>query len=314
MAVIREIAYITGNIVIYTFLAGVLIVCAEMIWYRLPGGRKSGAERTKEGDTPARKRIALFTGASSGLGREFVLRADKKLKDTDEFWLVARRGEKLKELAGMLNHPALCLDLDLTKPGSVERIKELIEKEGAVVGELFNCAGYAVIGPSDKLPESRQTGMTDINCTAAFRLTYACIPFMGKGSRIVNVCSTAAFQPFQDLNIYAASKAFLLRYTVALRHELLPRKIMVTAVCPYWIKDTEFIEKAGGSENGSGGKYIKSYPLASKASSVAAVSLAGIKAGLPVITPGIVCTLHRVFSGLLPDTVLRYIWEGLRRI
>ncbi|MCI5595512.1 MAG: SDR family NAD(P)-dependent oxidoreductase [Lachnospiraceae bacterium] len=68
-----------------------------------------------------------------------------------------------------------------------------------------------------------------------------CLPYMKAKSRILEICSTAAFQPFQYLNVYAASKAFLYRYSRALAVELRSRKITVTAVCPYWIKDTEFI-------------------------------------------------------------------------
>lgn len=299
------IARIIGNIVIFMFLAGAVIVCAEMIWYRLPERRRRKASKEQ-----GPKRIAIITGATSGLGREFALLADIRLPEIDEIWLVARRADKLQETAVRMRHVAKCLSYDLTRTSSVIELTRLIQRKNIRVGYLINCAGFARMGSSKAVSISDQMDMTALNCLAAVRLTDACLPYMKRGDHIVNVCSTAAFQPMQNLNVYAATKAYMLRYTRALRHELLPERIAVTAVCPYWIKDTEFIEKA---EN-TGRPAVRSYPLASRVASVAAVSMAGIRLGLPVITPGIVCTVHRVFSKLLTDTVLLYIWEGIRRL
>jgi len=299
------IARMIGNIVIVTFLVGAVIILAEMIWYRLPGrGRRRIPKEEKK------KRVAIITGATSGLGREYAFLADVRLTQIDEIWLVARRADKLQETAGRLRHVAKCLSYDLTRTSSVMELIRLIQRKDIRVRYLINCAGFARMGTSKSITISDQADMMALNCMAAVRLTDACLPYMKRGDRIVNVCSTAAFQPMQRMNVYAASKAFMLRYTRALRLELLPERIAVTAVCPYWIKDTEFIEKAENAD----GTAVRSYPLASRVSSVAAVSLIGIRMGLPVITPGIVCTVHRIFSGLLPDTVLQYIWEGLRRI
>ena len=255
------------------------------------------------------KHIAIVTGASSGIGREFV-RTIPKHGTFDEVWVIARNQERLEELQWDVSIPLKVVAMDLSDPASFVRMQTLLEEQKSDVRLLINAAGFGRFQAVEKCSLEDNLGMIDLNCKAAVRLVNACLPFLGEGSHVVNICSTAAFQPFQKLNIYAASKAFLLRYTRALRMELLPRKIMVTAVCPYWIRDTEFIEKAETSE----GSAIRSYPLSSRVSSVAALSLAGIRAGLPVVTPGIVCTLHRLFSKLLPDTVLQYIWEGIRRI
>ncbi len=299
------LARIIGNIVIFTFLAGLVIVCCEMIWYRMPErGRK------RYSGNNAQKRVVIITGATSGLGREYAYLADIRLKGIDEIWLVARRADKLQETAVRMRHVVKCLSYDLTRTSSVMELTRLIQRKDIRIRYLINCAGTAKMGTTKSITISDQTDMTALNCTAAVRLTDACLPYMKSGDHIVNVCSTAAFQPMQRLNVYASTKAYMLRYTRALRMELLPEKIVVTAVCPYWIKDTEFIEKA--EEAGSAS--VHSYPLASKVASVAAVSMIGIRMGLPVVTPGIVCTIHRIFSGLLPDTVLQYIWELLRRI
>ena len=128
----------------------------------------------------------------------------------------------------------------------------------------------------------------------------------------MQICSTAAFQPFQYLNIYAASKAFLYRFSRALRVELFSRGIKVTAVCPYWIRDTEFIPVAGMAEHGR--KSIRHFPLSSKTASVVRISYFTSRLGLPVSTPGIVCTLHWIAGKILPSDLLMGIWAILRRV
>ena len=294
------LAKMIGYIVAAGFLLGVVITIGELIWYRLPSKEKGAYN----------KRIALITGATGGLGRELALRLDKKLRDIDEYWLVGRREERLSSAAKALGHQARCLPLDLRDEGSVDEIKALLQKENARVGLILNCAGLGKIGSAADMPAEDIKAMLDVNVRAAVMLTEAGLPFMRGGDRIINVCSTAAFQPFQYLNVYAASKAFLLRYSRALRTELLPRRIAVTAVCPYWIKDTEFIKKAK-PEKRSG---IRSFPLASKVSSVASLAVFGSGIGLPVVTPGVISTLHRIFASILPDTAMQFIWEGLRRV
>ena len=102
--------------------------------------------------------------------------------------------------------------------------------------------------------------MIDLNCKAAVNLTEAVLPYMKRGGRVLEICSSAAFQPLPGLNVYAATKAFLLSYSRALRWEVAPRGIRVTAVCPGWIK-TEFIDVAKDTQNG---RTVRSYPFALK--------------------------------------------------
>ena len=112
------------------------------------------------------------------------------------------------------------------------------------------------------------------------------------------------------LNIYAATKAFLYSYTKTLHHELLPAGIHVTAVCPYWVKDTEFIPLANQGTPGS----FRHYPLASRSKSVVSLSLQASKRNLWVVTPGIVCTLHRVSAKVIPHCIMVPLLDLLRRL
>ena len=153
--------------------------------------------------------------------------------------------------------------------------------------------------------------MIDLNDKAAVAVTLACLPYMKQGDRIVQMCSTAAFQPLQHINIYGASKAFLYHYTRALRMELFPKGIVVTAVCPFWVKDTEFIGIAKGEEVHPP---IRHFPFATTAEKVAKWGLGASRAGWAVVTPGAFCVIHRFFTKLLPREAAIWIWELMRRM
>lgn len=127
----------------------------------------------------------------------------------------------------------------------------------------------------------------------------------------MQICSTAAFQPFPYLNVYAASKAFLYRYSRALRVELFSRRISVTAVCPYWIKDTEFIGRARSEKKKS---EIRSFPFASRQKAVARRAMRDTRLGMAVSTPGFMCSIHRVIAKIVPSEIMMGFWAALRRL
>ena len=204
--------------------------------------------------------IAIVTGASSGLGGCFVHLLDEQEK-LDEIWVIARREQRLNALKSQVKTPLRVLPLDLSDKAAVRSLGELLSRENPSVRVLINAAGFGKIGRWDDISLDDTESMIDLNCRAAVAVTRVTLPFMSEGARIMQICSTAAFQPFPYLGIYAASKAFLYRYTRALRIELMPRRIKVTAVCPYWIKDTEFIAVARRTQDSS---YIKHFPLASR--------------------------------------------------
>lgn len=256
-------------------------------------------------------KIAIVTGASSGLGRDFVRQISVKEPDLNEIWVIARREERLQELSGQVNTKLRVLPADLTQDESIEMLKNLLEAEHPEVAILVNAAGFGKIGDYSSISRADCDAMINLNCRAAVDMTILCIPYMSRGSRILEVCSTAAFQPFQRLNIYAASKAFLYRYSRALGVELFPKGITVTAVCPYWVRDTEFIPVA--RQTGSK-KDINHFPLASKSRTVVSWALHDSRIGLPVSTPGPVCMFHRIAAKFIPSSVMMAIWALLRRV
>lgn len=253
-------------------------------------------------------KIAIVTGASSGLGRSFIRQLDRQ-GGLDEIRGVARRRERMEELAAQLSTPMRPLALDLTKTGSVETLRALLRETGADLRVLVNCAGFGKFGTYADMTLQETVDMIDLNCRAAVALTAAAIPHMSRGARILEICSSAAFQPLPGFNVYAATKAFLLRYSRALRWEVAPRGIKVTAVCPGWIR-TEFMQVARDTKNG---RTVRSYPFALRPETVARRALRDSRA-LAVTTCGLPALVQRVASKFLPHCFIMACWEGLRRL
>lgn len=185
-----------------------------------------------------KKRIAIVTGASQGIGREFVKQLSTR--NVDEIWAIARNKEKLELLREEFGDKIISVPKDLTVSGELYRLREMLEKEKPVVAWLINNAGTAKMGAyGDFQIEEIETGI-NLNCRAVVVLCTMCIPYMEQGSRILNISSAASFQPMPYLNLYAASKVFVRYYSRALYVELKGKGISVTAVCPGWV-DTELL-------------------------------------------------------------------------
>ncbi len=184
--------------------------------------------------------IAVITGATGGLGQEFVRCVLKE--NIDEIWAVARNEKRLnalKEKFGDAIRPVRC---DLANSSDLADLFALTESEKPDIRLLINNAGIGKMGSSAEFPDSDVVQEIDINCKAVCLLCSHAIPFMKPGSRILNISSASSFQPVPYINLYAASKAFVRSYTRALNVELRSKGITCTAVCPGWI-DTEMLSK-----------------------------------------------------------------------
>lgn len=186
------------------------------------------------------KNIAIITGASSGMGKEFVLQLDGQF---DEIWGIGLGEEKLKEVENLVNGKFRGFELDLTKDESFEKLTKLLSDEKPNVKYLANCSGFGKFGRYDEIDIKQSANMVDLNCRALVQMTEYVLPYMSEGGRIVQIASVAAFQPVPYMAVYAASKAFVLSYSRALNQELKNRKIKITTVCPFWTK-TAFFDRA----------------------------------------------------------------------
>ena len=187
--------------------------------------------------------VAIITGASSGIGKEFVLQMDQGFPSIDEFWLVARDEEKLKETASNLTHKTRIFAMDLTKMGQLQRLEYAVKLENAKICILIGSAGTGKMGPFSEIPLKEELNVIHLNCMALTEMTHRLLPYLRKNARIILLSSGSAFLPQPDFAVYAASKSYVLSFARALSHELSPRNIYVTAVCPGPV-DTPFLSLA----------------------------------------------------------------------
>lgn len=192
-------------------------------------------------------KIAIVTGASSGIGKEFVKQIEHLYKELDEIWVIARRRERLEELKSCMLTNVRILEGDLCKEAVYTELKLHLKEKEPNIRMLVNAAGFGKIGEVKKLSAQEQLDMIELNCKALTHMTKLCIPYMTKGSRIVNIASAAAFCPQPSFSVYAATKSYVLSFSRSLRTELSEEEIFVTAVCPGPVA-TEFFEVAGQQE------------------------------------------------------------------
>jgi short-subunit dehydrogenase len=186
------------------------------------------------------KKIGIVTGATGGLGREFVRVLLQE--DIDEIWAAARNEEKLMKLKEKFGNKIVPICVDLSEMSSVERVAEKLKSEQPEVVFLVNNAGVGRMGTYKDFTIQEIWSEINLHCSAAASLCTICIPYMRNGSRILNMSSQASFQPVPYLDLYAASKVFVRSYTRALNVELKGTGITATAVCPGWV-DTDLLMK-----------------------------------------------------------------------
>ena len=187
-------------------------------------------------------KIAIVTGASSGMGREFVLQLNQYVT-VDEIWVIARRRDALEQLEGLTSVAIRVVPLDLCKGESLDAYANLLAQEKPEVALLVNAAGFGKFGASEEIPLDDELRMIDLNCKALVAMTRLTLPYMGKNSHILQLDSLSAFQPVPWITVYGATKSFVLSYTRALIRELKGRNIRMMAMNPGWVK-TEFFDHA----------------------------------------------------------------------
>ena len=253
------------------------------------------------------KYIAIVTGASSGIGREFAYAIDQSMNGIDEIWIVARRKDRLEELSGQLKHHARIVCGDLSNRNTVNRISQLLNADKYRIRFLVNAAGYGVLGDFEIGDRKEESGMCDLNIRALTEITHVCLPHMGKNSRIINLASSAAFVPQPAFAVYAASKSYVLSFSRALNSELKERQIFVTAVCPGPVK-TEFFDVAEkyGTRTLSLKKFAMTTPQV-----VVKEALRDSYARKEVSVPTTVMKIFRVMCKIVPHRIIIALTNGL---
>ena len=191
-------------------------------------------------------KIAVVTGASSGIGREFVYAVDKKYS-FDEIWVIARRAERLEELKEKCRNPIRPVALDLAADADLKAYAELLEEEKPEIALLVNAAGCGVFGPFEEKELDALLHSARLNALSLTAMCHLSLPCMKSGSAIINMGSNSSWQPVPYQAVYGASKSYVLSLSRAIGRELRPRGVHVMCVCPGWIK-TEFQQHAKHDE------------------------------------------------------------------
>jgi len=248
-------------------------------------------------------KVALITGASAGLGVEFARQLSAR---GHRLVLAARRKDRLETLAKELGN-ARAIAIDLSKKDTAAKLIADVDAAGEQVDILVNNAGFGLIGRFADLDAKRLRQMIDLNVGTLTDLCRAVAPQMiaRKSGGIINVASTAAFQPGPKMAVYFATKAFVLSLTEALHEELKPHGVSVTCLCPGPTR-TEFGEVAGFGGNGMFDR------VAMESLEVVKSGLEGLDRNHAVVVPGLVNKIGAASTRFAPRSVVRKIAGAIK--
>ena len=252
-------------------------------------------------------KIAIVTGASSGMGREFVRQLSGYITP-DEIWVIARRESALQSLSEETSIPVRPIGLDLGKEESFRVISALLESEKPEVELLVNAAGFGRFGDFDAIPVEDDLAVVDLNCKALVAMTRIVLPYMHRGAHILQLDSLSAFQPVPYITTYGASKAFVLSYSRAMNAELKPRGIRMMTLNPAWVK-TEFFNHAFQTNN-----KVQYFNYIQEADDVVAKGLRDLyKSQKDVSIPGLGVKLQVLGVKLLPHKLVMKTWMNQQK-
>lgn len=254
-----------------------------------------------------RRGIAIVTGASSGMGREFVRQLDQS-GEYEKIWVIARRLDRLERLAEECSGEIVPIAADLADKAGLEAVRARLEAEKPEVRVLVNAAGFGKYGTYLDLTDGEIDGMIDVNEKSMVHMTYSVLPYMPDGSRIITIGSASAFQPLPEFNMYAATKAFVVHFCRALNVELRSRKICVTCVCPGFVR-TEFFAVAQDTKNPDTCRNFK--PMY-EPEDVVRKALRDSRRGKDLSVLGLNTKLKRLAARLLPTKLVMNGWLRIK--
>lgn len=250
-------------------------------------------------------KIAIVTGASSGLGVEFTKTIANKVKKLDEIWVIARRKERLEQLTEQfLDVKIRPIPLDVGNDNSYEEFAQLLKEERPDIKILINNAGYEKSGRFMKMEMKDILSMINVNIKGMTAINRICLPYMKEGSFAIITCSVSSFTPVPNQTVYSASKRYVYFVGKALREEMLDVGVNVLLLCPGNM-DTDMNPKGQMRQS----RQINSLPFLDM-KKLTEKSLIKAKQGKAVYTPGTFYKFYRVTSKLFPSAFMMKIAKG----
>lgn len=256
----------------------------------------------------SKKTIAIVTGANGGLGKEFVKLLLKE-EEIHEIWAIARNEEKLKQLTEEFGEKIRTFSMDLSDRTNFAEIEKQLKQNEVAVKYLVNNAGFAKFCSYDDISIEESLNMIDLNINAVVALGLICIPYMEKGSYLINIASQASFFPLPYQNVYSSTKAFVRNYTRALNVELKDKGIHAIAVCPGWMQTGLFDRSMIGAKKGSNNFSGMVTPDV-----VAAKALKDVKKGKDISVYGLYVKSTHLLSKLMPQKMMMKVWLKQQKI
>lgn len=258
------------------------------------------------------RNVAVVTGASSGVGREFVRQLDRGAGGPlDAIWLVARRADVLAQVARETSTATRVLPLDLAEEASCAALADALAQEdrasreagegGLNVQWLVNAAGFGKFGQLRDMDEASLAGMVRLNCLGLLEVTYQALPYAHPGSRVVNLSSIAGVLPQPRLSAYSATKSFVLELSRTLDHELKGTGVRVMALCPKFMR-TGFLDEPGDAAAARGMCRIGFTPVDQVVSRAIRAAVLGRSICIPSADMRVAAAVARVLpAGLVMD-------------
>ncbi len=253
--------------------------------------------------------IAIVTGASSGMGREFVLQLGGYVQ-VDEIWVIARRTAALESLKTEVSAPVRPIPLDLCNSASFAAVEALLAQEKPNVKLLVNAAGFGKFGTWHRISAEDECKMIDLNCKALLMMTRLCVPYMAPGSHILELDSLSAFQPVPYITTYGATKSFVLSYTRGMNRELKEKGIRCMAMNPGWVK-TEFFNHAFQTNGGNEVQYFNHLYEAKDCVATGLKDLYTTKKDYSV--HGLPIKFQVLLVKLLPHRLVMTVWQNQQK-
>jgi short-subunit dehydrogenase len=255
------------------------------------------------------KNIAIVTGASSGIGKEFFLSLNDRASNLDEIWVIARSENKLNDLQAFTKIPVKALPLDLSTNDAIQIFENALRQEQPSIQYLICASGFGRFSAIQDDSKEILQNMVDLNCRSIVGVTRAAYPYIAKGGTVMLIASVAAFQPIPYIATYAASKAFVLSYGRALNKELRKSNgARCICICPFWTK-TAFFDRAKSEK-----QIVKKYAVMYEPKSVVKRAWKDVKKRRDVSVCGAYTRGQSLLVKLLPHKWVMSIWQRQQRL
>ncbi|MBR2320748.1 MAG: SDR family NAD(P)-dependent oxidoreductase [Clostridia bacterium] len=256
------------------------------------------------------KNIAIITGASSGIGKEFFLSLNERKEGLDEIWVIARSADKLEALRTETDVPLRVIPLDLSSATATKELEQVLEAEKPSIQYLICASGFGRFNAIEDDSAEVLENMVDLNCRSIVGTTHAAFPYMAKGGTMILIASVAALQPIPYIATYGATKAFVLSYGRALNKELRKaRGARCLCVCPFWTK-TAFFDRAYAEKT-----IVKKYVVMYKPEQIVKRAWKDLKKKKrDVSIHGVTARGQALLVKLLPHRLVMWIWMKQQKL